>query len=62
MATHSHMPPVPKDNVSDKGAGDTTKVDAGAAKSDAAPTNAEKQGQQGNSKVNTTHQGYQQDR
>jgi hypothetical protein len=56
-------PPVPRDNQSSKGPGDrkeaardeTRKARSGAPDPD-------KQGQQGNTKVNTTHQGYQQDR
>ncbi|MFQ6182705.1 MULTISPECIES: hypothetical protein [Sinorhizobium] len=57
----SRPPPVPSDNRSHKGAGESGNVSAGAKKPDLAE-NPEKKGQQGNTKVNTTHQGYQQDR
>jgi hypothetical protein len=57
----SRPPPVPSDNRSHKGAGEPGAVSAGAKKPDLAE-NPEKKGQQGNTKVNTTHQGYQQDR
>jgi hypothetical protein len=49
------------DNRSHKGAGEPGSVSAGAKKPDLSE-NPEKKGQQGNTKVNTTHQGYQQDR
>jgi hypothetical protein len=56
------MPPIPPENRSRRGTGDT-----GAAPSDdphALDTtpNPDKKGHQANIKVNTTHQGYQQDR
>ena len=56
-------PPVPRENQSHKGTGDPKSGDAHQAKS-AKPhrTNPEQQGQQGNTKQNTTHQGLQQDR
>ncbi|GGD94019.1 hypothetical protein GCM10011390_10930 [Aureimonas endophytica] len=54
-------PPVPSDNRSPKGPGGEVRADLGAAASKGAG-NPDKQGQQGNSHVNTTHQGYQQDR
>jgi hypothetical protein len=62
MTMNSKLPPVPEDSRSHKGTGD-----AGAAKKGQDPhfspeKNPDKLGQQGNSKVNTTHQGYQQDR
>lgn len=59
----SEMPPVPPDNRSPKGTGDpkTPAADATAKGTHGAP-DPDRQGQQGNSKVNTTHQGYQQDR
>ena len=58
------QPPTPPANRSDKGPGSAPEQDR---KSDIAsqgktPGNVDKQGQQGNSKVNTTHKGYQQDR
>lgn len=53
-------PPVPPANQSHKGPGsaETAPKDTG----EAAPTNPDKTGQQGNTKVNTTHSGHQQDR
>jgi hypothetical protein len=59
----SKMPPVPPDNQSRKGTGDTKQMS-----SDQTPRgqqrvdNPDKQGHQGNIKQNTTNQGYQQDR
>ena len=58
----SRLPPTPQDNLSHKGTGEENHpADAkrGATK---AATDPVKQGQQGNTKVNTTHQGHQQDR
>jgi hypothetical protein len=59
----SKLPPVPAENQSSKGAGDRKNPTADQTQHGVhgAP-NPDKQGQQGNSKVNTTHQGYQQDR
>lgn len=56
-------PPVPSENQSHKGTGDEKANVAvqGSASSHGAP-DPDKQGQQGNTKVNTTHQGHQQDR
>jgi hypothetical protein len=55
------MPPVPRDNRSPKGTGSDPAVKADETRK-AVPENPAEQGQQGNSKQNTTHQGYQQDR
>ena len=58
----SKPPPVPPANRSNKGPGG--KSDASAVK-DAKPgrvKNPDKQGQSANTKINTTHQGMQQDR
>ena len=54
-------PPVPKENRSDKGPGEKRRVNS---KEDlpATPENPDKQGQQANTKINTTHQGLQQNR
>jgi hypothetical protein len=55
------LPPVPPDNRSDKETGNPREL----PKREVQPSLAQdpdKQGQQGNTKVNTTHQGYQQDR
>jgi hypothetical protein len=59
----SKMPPVPPENRSRKGAGESQQVSADDTDNGThgAP-NPGKQGQQGNTMVNTTHQGYQQDR
>jgi len=58
----SRLPPTPEDNLSHKGTGEQThSADAKRGASPAANDPA-KQGQQGNTKINTTHQGYQQDR
>lgn len=57
----SKMPPVPEDNRSPKGTGEDPKTPTADPHFNA-QDNPEKIGHQGNSKVNTTHQGYQQDR
>jgi hypothetical protein len=58
---NSKLPPTPDANRSDKGSGEASHPDnEGSLKT--AAKNPDKVGQQGNSKVNTTHQGYQQDR
>jgi hypothetical protein len=56
-------PPVPPANQSPKGSGDKkqTPTDTSLHRDASAP-NPDKQGQSGNTKVNTTHQGHQQDR
>ena len=58
-----HLPPVPPENQSTKGPGGESPVnfkDANPQKQ--GDRNYDQQGRQGNSKINTTHQGYQQDR
>jgi hypothetical protein len=57
----SRPPPVPPDNRSAKGTGEPGTITAETKKPDMSP-DPEKKGQQGNTKVNTTHQGHQQDR
>ena len=59
----SKMPPVPPANQSHQGTGDAKQPQSDQTEHNRhmAP-DPDKQGQQGNSKVNTTHQGYQQDR
>ncbi|HEY8576643.1 MAG TPA: hypothetical protein VIL88_09925 [Devosia sp.] len=60
-----HLPPIPPQNRSTKGPGDTASLDPNAANTGAVhggERNLAQQGRQGNSKQNTTHQGYQQDR
>ena len=58
----SKAPPVPEENRSPKGTGDPKKGIDPKQQADMAAENPDKVGQQGNTKVNTTHQGYQQDR
>lgn len=58
----SKLPPFPEDNRSHKGTGDTGSTKNGEHQHFASEKDPDKLGQQGNSKVNTTHQGYQQDR
>lgn len=57
----SRPPPVPPENRSGKGTGETATAPVESKKPETRP-DPEKKGQQGNTKVNTTHQGYQQDR
>uniref|UniRef100_UPI0031014380 hypothetical protein n=1 Tax=Neorhizobium sp. EC2-8 TaxID=3129230 RepID=UPI0031014380 len=58
----TRLPPTPSENLSHKGSGEQThRPDIKSGKLQAA-NDPDKQGQQGNTKVNTTHQGYQQDR
>ena len=57
----SKMPPVPRDQRSPKGTGADPSVTADETRK-AVSENPDEQGQQGNTKQNTTHQGYQQDR
>ncbi len=59
----SKMPPVPPANRSPKGPGGDAKAQMQAEEvGNPQKQNPDKIGQAGNSKVNTTHQGYQQDR
>ncbi|SCB61137.1 hypothetical protein GA0061105_11576 [Rhizobium aethiopicum] len=58
----SRLPPIPADNVSNKGVRKPAQTNAEDAAMTSGSENPEKKGQQGNTKVNTTHQGYQQDR
>lgn len=56
-------PPVPPENLSPKGAGDKKPVAADQEPNGQSTVpDPDKQGQQGNTKVNTTHQGNVQDR
>ena len=58
----SKSPPVPTENLSPKGPGDTAGNGADAAASGkSVPENQNTQGRQGNIHQNTTHQGHQQD-
>ncbi|WP_223217375.1 hypothetical protein [Rhizobium cauense] len=56
------QPPVPPRNRSDKGTGDNRKPSTDKADRSASAPDPDKQGQEANTKVNTTHQGFQQDR
>ena len=59
----SKEPPIPPANRSDKGPGEPAHHgDGHSAKPNERPANTASQGQQGNTKINTTHQGLQQDR
>lgn len=58
----SKPPPLPPGNRSDKGPGEGPAAHADRSRPPEPVTDPEKQGQQGNTKINTTHQGYQQDR
>jgi hypothetical protein len=58
----SRLPPVPGENRSPKGTGSSPDQPANLKSAKDPADNPDKMGQQGNSKVNTTHQGYQQDR
>ncbi len=61
---NAKAPPVPSENRSHKGPGDTGSPREGgdAVHAGAAPGNLGEQDRQGNIKQNTTHQGLQQDR
>lgn len=59
----SHLPPVPEGNRSQKGTGETKFQEMKKAERPISEVeNPDKLGHQGNTHVNTTHQGYQQDR
>jgi hypothetical protein len=58
----SKMPPVPPENRSPKGTGSDPQMQGDQHVGDPQKANPDKIGQAGNSKVNTTHQGLQQDR
>ena len=58
-----HIPPVPPEGRSDKGSGEpATSATPDDGVSNRGAPNTKEQGQQGNTRQNTTHQGYQQDR
>ncbi|MDB5657842.1 MAG: hypothetical protein JWS10_457 [Cypionkella sp.] len=57
----SKTPPIPPANRSDKGPGGPKHGSVGKATADK-QTDPDKQGQQANTKINTTNQGLQQDR
>ena len=58
----SRLPPVPDENRSPQGTGSSPDQPANLKSPKDLADNPDKMGQQGNSKVNTTNQGYQQDR
>ena len=58
----SKAPPVPPKNRSPKGSGETKTLESDEARRGDKPPNPDKQGQTANTKQNTKHQGYQQDR
>lgn len=61
----SKMPPTPPDNRSSKGPGGDAQPNSRGGGPDSQARRAEnpdKIGQTGNSRINTTHQGHQQDR
>lgn len=58
----SKPPPVPEENRSDKGTGDSDVGHSGNQTKAKPSIDPSKKGQQGSTKVNTHHQGYQQDR
>ena len=61
----SKMPPVPPAERSDKGPGSDPKMSRDTTphgKAAKVPNNADEQGQQGNTRINTTNDGFQQDR
>ena len=58
----SKMPPVPPENRSKMGTGGDPQVPTDTSIHHARPDNLAEQDRQGNTKQNTTHQGYQQDR
>ena len=56
------QPPIPPANRREKGTGEDGKPSLRTSERSASAPDPDKQGQQGNTKVNTTHQGLQQDR
>jgi hypothetical protein len=56
------MPPVPPENRSHKGPGSAPEAPKDSSLHNTRPDNLEQQDRQANTKQNTTHQGYQQDR
>jgi hypothetical protein len=57
MSSHSHMPPVPPANRSQKGPGDKSEVSKDSATS-RADVNAAEQGETANVRQNTTNKGF----
>jgi hypothetical protein len=58
----SKPPPIPKENVSPKGTGENEMPNLEPAPDERKNQNLDKKGQRANTKQNTKHQGYQQDR
>ena len=61
-AMTTKLPPVPAENLSPKGPNDAGHASPDDPKLDERKRDVSKQGRQGNTKINTTHQGHQQDR
>ncbi len=59
---NAKAPPVPAENRSPKGTGESAAADISQASGQGVPNNLDEQDRQGNIKQNTTNQGYQQDR
>jgi len=63
MSHMRHMPPVPKQNRSTAGPGEPANMHAAKGHAQGGVNNTpDKTGHQANTKINTTHQGLQQDR
>lgn len=58
----SRPPPVPQQNRSDKGVGDHARPPVADPGNPDKSIDPDRKGQQGNSRINTSHQGHQQDR
>ena len=58
----SKLPPVPHDNLSHAGPGETVRDHTADRNHSQGEINPNQRGQQANTRINTTHQGYQQDR
>ena len=58
----SKLPPVPHDNLSHAGPGETVRDHTADRNHAHGAVNPDQRGQQANTRINTTHQGYQQDR
>lgn len=58
MSSHSHMPPVPPANRSQKGPGDTSEISKDEATPRGAEINTAEQGETANIRQNTTNKGF----
>jgi hypothetical protein len=59
---NTRPPPVPPENRTDKGTGERSRTSQSDPHRSDTSVNPDKKGQQANSKINTVHQGNQQDR